>query len=208
MKKLKMLFVLLISFLTVQIINAQTTSNLGIKQRKMLKEEITRVKKINLEKDHNEKLIEILSKLKIFSSNLNIHDTKTIQTSITKSIITSIPLKNSKYNYVSILENSKLKTPLIFFHSFKNGYGTSKIFDENGNELYKLTKNRNNMIEITINSNLPVNARLNKNFSECMDQCETEMESDFTGWLAWNYSPGVQLTCATLCAVNNNWMND
>lgn len=174
-----------------------------VKKTSKIIEEIKGSKEIKPDAKQVETIILNSSILKSMQGNLNRKMMKSIKTSVTNSIITSIPVTNSKFNYVSIVENRKLKTPYIFFHKFKKGEGTSSIFNGAGQELYKIVISKKGIIDLVLNDML----RTNANFRECMDQCEDEMEADFVGWLAWNTNPTVQVTCAVACAIDNNWMN-
>ena len=99
--------------------------------------------------------------------------------------------KNEKYTNIYIVHdaaNKNFKTYLI-----NKSENMILIYNTSGEQIINI-KNLNG------STNYQVVAEKRSCFGKCMDNAEEIMTDDFVGWVAWNYSPGVQLSVAIYCA--------
>lgn len=113
--------------------------------------------------------------------------------------ITGFKLTNT-YSYASVVYNSQLNDYMLYFStsSFIGEIKKSKIYDETGNYLYEIGLESGRIV-VTASQDLSSASKAASCFSVCFHAQEDNFEDTFTGWLAWNTNPHVQIIAAGNC---------
>lgn len=120
--------------------------------------------------------------------------THTVHNLVNGMILRDIAISDGDFNHIYIVTGGGLKQELKYY--IIKSSNEIKVHSSTRNLLYSI-KNLNNKVDLVYNSSSADRSC----FGSCMDAAEQTMTDDFMGWLAWEYSPGVQIAAAINCGI-------